>query len=105
MAKITIKLDRDREIKFPFVALTALDEECKINLHSPETYTDFSPRKIRDLVWAGQLHTEKPLTRFTVSNYLPTDLDACGEIAIELSKAIRVALGIKAVEEPKDDAG
>lgn len=100
--KTSLKLDKDRVLRFDFEAVVTLDEVCGINIHRPSTYFDFSPRKLRDLVWCAQLHTKEPLERTQVTKYLPTDSDEYQSICLVVGKAIADAIGATK-ESPADD--
>lgn len=88
---LSIKLDRERSIRFDMAALMALDEVCKFNVLAAGALSNLSPTRIRDLVWAAQLHTEKPLTREKVSKYLPTDMEKLTKIIGDLVEALNYA--------------
>lgn len=70
--KHIITLDKERELRFDYTALCALEETCQINIYKAGLFDEISPSRTRDLVWAAQLSTEKPLTREQVAKYLPT---------------------------------
>jgi hypothetical protein len=88
----TVKLDRERTLRFDFNAFITLDEVCKINVYALDMRT-LSPLQIRDLVWCAQLHTDKPLTRERVGKYLPTTIEEMLEVRKALIDAISESYG------------
>lgn len=95
MASHLVKLDKSRKLRYTGPAIVALDDICGINATRPSTYIDFSPRKLRDLLWAGQLHEKVPLEREQVADYIPTDTVAYGEMCGVVMAALTEALGVK----------
>jgi hypothetical protein len=107
---LSIKLDRPRAIRFDMAAFLALDETCKFNVLAGGALSNLSPSRIRDLVWAGQLHTEKCLNREKVGRYLPTDMDKLTDIVTVVMQAINAAWtkdapNETAKETPDDEPG
>jgi hypothetical protein len=90
--KITVQLDKERELVFDNAAILELDEVCGINVMRPSTYYAISPKQLRDLVWAGQLHTKKPLTRAQVGSYLPLESEAYAAMAQAVADAVSRAI-------------
>lgn len=82
---------RNVTLRYDFNAADALDLNG-INLFNPDTYTSFSPSKVLTLVWAGQLHQTKPLTREQVAKELSLDTELYSEVASACAEAIRIAL-------------
>lgn len=84
---------KDQPIKllYDFYAFTRLDEDCKINVFEMETVESLmSPRRIRDVVWAGMLDMHPTLTREQVSRVITFDnMNEFMELAME---AIQEAL-------------
>jgi len=95
----TIKLDVERSLRYDFHSILKLDELDGINLMSPATYKDFSPKQVVALVWAGQLHTPQPLTRAEVAKRIPSNVDAYLGVINAIATAIAEAL-----DRPVDDA-
>jgi hypothetical protein len=57
--KLTVTLDKERELKFTFRAFSALARDCKVNVNDPDTFRGpMDPDKLSAFVWAGQLHTK-----------------------------------------------
>ena len=101
MAKRFIHLDKDREFRFDFNALVALEEQCHINILQSQAYKLDSPTAIRDMAWAGQLVSDKPLSREQVGKFLSTDADDYVKLAKMIAEALREALGIKVADVTK----
>lgn len=95
----SLQLDKPREIKFNFAAFLALDEQCGLNAMDPATYRSFTPKQAVALVWAGQLHTAKPLSREQVAEHIPTDADEFVTMMTIVSESLGAALGAKANEK------
>lgn len=83
-----VKLDKDRELRFDYRALCALEEVCHVNVYEKNPFDNLSASRIRDLVWAAQLHTEKPLSREKVCEYLPLDVESLVEVGNVVAKAL-----------------
>lgn len=88
----SVMLDKERALLFTMPAISRLDEVCKINLFSPETYDDMSPSKVVSLVWAGQLHTKGALTRSEVERHIPVQPTKYWMLCQVVAKAVRDAL-------------
>lgn len=87
-----VKLGKQEvSLRYDMAAILILDERG-INIYNPATYATFSPTKLRDLVWAGQLHTKEPKTLAELTKFLPTKADDYGEIATAIAAAIREAI-------------
>jgi hypothetical protein len=91
-----VKLGKnDVELRFPFPAVDRINREHGINLMRPITYINFEPHVGATLVWGGQLHTKKPLTREQVLKLMPTDTELYGDMMGAVLFAINRALDAK----------
>jgi hypothetical protein len=98
--KHIVKLDVERELVFTMPAIAELDSVCGINLMATDTYSDFSPRKLCDLIWAAQLHTKKPLARHLIPKYVPTGITKYRAMLLIVSEAIYEALSDETAKAP-----
>lgn len=91
--KTSITLGKnDISLRYDAAAILLLDERG-INLYDQSTYVSFSPNKLCDLVWIGQLHRKNDaLSRQQVIKLLPTNTDDYYEIAEAIANAIRAAI-------------
>ena len=95
-----VKLGKtDVELRYTFPVFDRLQREHGINAMRPSTYIDFSPSTGASLVWAGQLHVKKPLTREQVLKLMPTDTDAYAAMMEVVAFALNRALGGKTADE------
>lgn len=86
------------DLRFDMEAILVLDEQHKINVYAPATYGDFSPAKLRALVWAGQLYRKDALSLREVGKLLPVNSEEFVDIAKALVVAINNAIDSKAKE-------
>jgi hypothetical protein len=87
--KSVVKLgDHEVELRFTNEAVLALSE-LDINLYSPSTWLDFKPHKLRDLVWAGQLHVKEPRTVRQIGKLIPLKADDFVALAGAVGNAVR----------------
>src|SRR4051812_4966228 len=103
MEPITVKLDRERELKYSFRSLGELARKCKINANDTETFKlPLNPDTISAFVWAGQLHYKDALTREQVEESLPITFESDAELMGKIIQAVFEARGIKPkpVENP-----
>ena len=102
METITIKLDRERELKYTFRSFAELARKCAINANDKSTYElPLNPNIISAFVWAGQLHEKDPLTRDQVEALLPTTFESDVELMLKICQGVLEARGIK----PKIESG
>lgn len=96
MSKPTIiKLgNNELELRYDMESILELDEQFKINLYARATYGDFSPLKLRALVWAGQLYVKNPMSLKAIGKLLPREYDNYLSIALAIAAAIRIAQGL-----------
>jgi hypothetical protein len=94
----TIKLDTDRSLRFTFKAFLALEETCKINVYTLDLRT-LSPGQVRDLVWASQLNTNKPLSREQVAKYLPPVTEDLSKVIEAVVEALAASYGAGDTDE------
>lgn len=100
--KSTVRLGKnDVEMRFTFPVFDRLNREHGINAMRPSTYIDFTPSTGASLVWAGQLHTKKPLTREQVVKLMPTDTDEYFAMMEVVAGQLNAALGVKKDDEEK----
>lgn len=98
---VSLKLDRPRELRFTMPSIIALCELTRINLYDPASYDFRNPVHLRDIMWAGQLDTKKPLTRLQVGTFLPSDVEELGTIIQAV--ALAVARALDKDYKPKND--
>lgn len=80
MSKITVNLDRERELKYNLNALIELDE-----MEDAEKLTPM--RSLRRMLWAGLIHEDPDLTEEAVGEMV--DMRNFPEIEAAMEKAIR----------------
>lgn len=90
--------DREVRLRYNFRAADELSA-LGINLYAPETYLSMNPNQLASLVWAGQLHEKRPLTRSQVVDRLPLSPEEYVVIANAIATAIEEAFG-NAKENP-----
>lgn len=99
-----VKLDAERQMKFPFSSLVILSRDHGINTNDPEFYRKpFSPHVLAALVWAGQLHCKNPLTLAQVTRLLPISWGRNIELYLGLMQELMASRGIdlnKTEDEP-----
>lgn len=99
----TVTLDKPRTLRFDAESFIRLDEECGIDAYRLDLRA-MTPKQTRDLVWAGQLHTPKPLTREQVTKHLPTEAKAVIELRVTAYGELLKAMGFKGDEETEAEA-
>jgi hypothetical protein len=84
-----IKLDRERELKFNYKALSELSRVAGVNANDPAVFRfPLAPHVVSGFVWAGQLHTTKPLTLAQVEALLPLSFDFNADLGVEIINAV-----------------
>jgi hypothetical protein len=95
MPKFIAQLDKPRELRYDLGAFSRLMQEHGINAMRPSTYADFNPHQGLALIWAGQLHSAKPLTFEQVGKVVPTDPEGYMGVMEVVARALAYALGGK----------
>lgn len=101
MAKkaVTVKLDKQRKLKYTFNAFCELEEALGRPLASFQS-NEFKMKDLRALVWAGLLH-ETPELTLEEAGDLIDQAESIEEVANAVSAAIEAALGKKKGEPGK----
>ena len=101
MAKkaVTVKLDKQRKLKYTFNAFCELEEALGRPLASIKG-NEFKMKDLRALVWAGLLHESPGLTLEEVGDLIDK-ADSIEDVTDAVSRAIETALGKKGDEPGK----
>lgn len=97
--KSTVKLGKsDVELHYTFPAFDRMNREYGVNAMRPSTFISLDPSAGATLVWGGQLHTKKPLTRDQVVKLMPTDTEEYAAMMEVVAMQLNRALGDKTDE-------
>jgi len=90
---VTVKLDKQRKLKYTFNALCELEEVMGRSLTTLQN-GEFKMKDLRALVWAGLLHESPELTLEEAGDLIDR-AESIEEIATAVSQAMEVAFGGK----------
>jgi len=96
---VTVKLDKQRKLKYTFNAFCELEEALGRPLASIKG-NEFKMKDLRALVWAGLLH-ESPGLTLEEAGDLIDKADSIEDVTDAVSRAIEAALGKKGDEPGK----
>lgn len=96
---VTVKLDKQRKLKYTFNAFCELEEVMGRSLTTLQN-GEFKMKDLRALVWAGLLH-ESPELTLEETGDLIDKADSIEDVTDAVSRAIETALGKKGDEPGK----
>lgn len=102
---VSIKLDKQRKLKFTFNALCELEDLLGKGL--PELEGNIRFKDLRALVWAGLLHEFEEDAEWTPekSGELIDKADGIKDVSDAVSEAIQIAMGVEDEVEVADGEG